>query len=436
MNIMKVLPFMGGGLVRVALGLSNAAVVAAFCGAEGTAAWALASAPIAILVCLVEAIIDGAAPMIATRIGAGDREGATRLERQAVVLGAAFAALIVVLAGVSYRHSSSGLLPALLLGTAIGTVADGVRAALLGRGDGGAAALGSGAAAAIQLLAGLVFIPLCGVAGVGIAFAIANAAETAIQGYQGRDLLLGTARMGLRRLRGVAGLYDPIRVWRDAGLTDPFLVWRDVANQIGVGLAGGGGAAIRNTAYAGLVVSIEATTGAPGLALHIGILKVSNLTFRVFSAVSGLLTRELSTHIGTGGQAGRVAASRDLWHTGAILGVWALLVSTVQFALPDAAWSWVCGEGIPPAALHAAVLALVLGAPLEVTGALAGSALQAMRNPRLLAWMEVAPSLISAAAAVGALQMGYGVAGVWAAFALDAALSTLIGWFCWTRRTW
>jgi Na+-driven multidrug efflux pump len=412
MRFLDTVPFAARGIVHTAMGVSNGVLVAAYAGGEGIATWAVAASWHAVLVPLTEAVVDaGAAPIAAAR-GRGDAAAVARLTGQAVLVGLAIS-LLLLLAGVAAvlalggpaevaaRSVSNTLTPAsflavMLVTDSVGAAADGVRAALLGRGMGGRSATGGAAGKALQLLLGWILIPRLGLLGVLGAYAIAQVAETAIQAVQGwefrRDIRLSAVRVA------------------------------EVAAQFRFGAASAMADASRNLLYAVCVGEVSASCGVPGLVLHTALVKVSNLHFKALGSIGGGARAEIASGL---------AAGQGLWGilrpTAGAMVAWGVVFSAVYAAIPQASWE-VLAPGVEMATVWAAVAVLAGTMPVEIASALGNAYLRAIQHARALMVCEAAGALTMVGAGTLALRFGWGVPGLWVAFALDASVCAAVAW--------
>ncbi len=404
-------PFAARGVVHTVMGISNGILVAAFAGGEGIAIWTVASSWRAVLMAVTESVIDaGTAPLASAR-GRGDPEAVSRLTGQVVLVGlvisltmlVAGVAVIAAMGGigglvaasVANELSSAEFFAVMLIGDAIGTAADGVRAALLGRGFGGRSAAGGAASKALQLLLGWVFIPQLGLLGVLAAHCVSQSVETAIQVSQGWEY------RGDVRLRAV--------------------VWVDLVAQVRFGIVSAGTEATRNVLYATCVASIDAACGVSGLVLHTALVKVSNLHYKALGGIAGGARSEIAAMIGSGAGLGGMRL------TGRTMLLWGAVFSVVYGIIPAASWE-LLAPGVGMADVGAAVLVLVVGMPAEVASMLGGAYLRATQNERALAVTELLGSATMLGASTLLLHLGWGVPGVWAAFACDACVCAGVAW--------
>lgn len=416
MRFLESIPFAARGIVHTAMGVSNGVLVAAYVGEGGIAVWAVASAWHAVTVPITGAVVDaGAAPIAAAR-GRGDAAAVSRLTGQAVLVGLALSLLLLLVGvvavmmlggpaevaarSVNNQLTASSFFAVMMVTDAVGSAADGVRAALLGRGAGGRSAAGGVAGKALQLLLGWLLIPRLGLLGVLGAFGISQVAETALQVAQGwefrRDIRLSAVRAS------------------------------EVAAQFRFGLVSAGTDATRNLLYAVCVGEVSAACGVPGLVLHTALVKVSNLHFKAMGGIGGGARAEIAAGL---------AAGQGLWGilrpTAGALCVWGVLFAGVYSAIPQASWE-VLAPGVEMAAVGSAVVVLVTTMPVEIAAALGGAYLRATQNARALVVCEVAGSLVMVGAGTAALRLGWGVPGLWGAFALDAAACAAVAW--WVAR--
>lgn len=413
------LPFASRGLVHTMLGISNGALVAAVCGGEGIAVWTLAASWRAVLLSITEGVLDaGAAPIAAAR-GRGDAEAERRLTALATMMGVIVASTLAVL-GVGILHLSGGVcstitasitgeispvgfLGLMVCADAVGTLTDGVRAILLGRGRGGASAVAGSACKAAQLLLGWILIPRIGLLGLLVAHVVSQTTETIIQAAQGWRFLRDVRIADVTRTELIAQL----RFGVSAALTD----------------------ASRNVLYAGVVSGIHAETGDMGVVLHTALVKISNLHFKVLNGVAGGALPEVAEGLAAGRQIRAICAGtlRVLLAWGAAFGVCYLL-------LPDIFWGTLA-PGVPLADAHRAVWIVTLGIPVEAVAMLGGTYLRATRNAMAVLVTEVAGAGVMALGSAAALAYGAGVPGVWAAFVADSLVcACIVGVVIWRKR--